>query len=491
MGDTMDKKTNILLITADQLRSSALSVYGNRLVGTKNLSNLSSDGVVFDNHFTQNPVCSPSRMTIFTGRYPRNHGLRENGVSAREGEQTIARVLKRNNYRTGAFGKMHLTPQLGTGADPVKSWPEDDFGFQVTHITNDSKKGEYLEYLNQKDQQAYEYVKRQGEKKIEKDLGGLGEEGVPPQVEENEIDPNLHQTTWISDRVIDFIEDNMEEPFFAWCSFVDPHHPFDPPEPYASMYDPEDVTLPIMPKEGEMEDKPPHFEEMMKGKSPGNEKYNFYTFSPQDYKEVRARYYGMVKLIDENIGRIVQKLKEAGQYEDTIIIFTSDHGELLGDHGLIFKGPFHYDSLIRVPLIIKGTETTGCASRSTEITQHTDIWPTISELAGIELPAGIQGRSLAPMLNGNTGIGYDFALTEQNSGDWGFNIKTLRSEEWRLTYYPGKSYGELYDLRKDSEEYENLWSLGEYQEVRERLIRKLLDKLILTEDPLPIRTAPY
>lgn len=495
------KRPNILLITADQLRRDALGIYENRIIKTPHIDQLASEGVIFDNAYCQNPYCMPSRWSIFTGRYPRSHGVRENGVRFRDEEVTLAQVLRDNGYITAALGKMHLTPQLEV-INEDDNWPEDNFGFQIKYLTNDAKRGEYLEELKERDNAAYALVLKQGEEKIREDLAGAAERSfeLGPQIWENLIPPQLHQSSWIADKFIDFLgaagsgsKDSSginEKPFFAWVSFVDPHHPFDPPEPYASMYHPEVLPLPLR-LEGELEDKPPHFRQMLHGFSPGNEKYDFTRVSDLGWQTIKARYYGMISLIDHNIGRMLDALKQSGCYEDTIIVLSSDHGELLGDHGLLFKGPFHYDCLIRIPLLIKWGKRICGGSRINEICQHIDLLPTLLGYAGLSIPRGVQGRQLQPLIDGDRVSGYDFALVEHDNQAWGFNMKTLRSRIWRLTYYGGQNFGELYDLRQDPHEFANLWAREEYRDIKEELKTKLLDRLIATEDFKLLREANY
>jgi arylsulfatase len=483
----MTKGPNILLITADQLQRKSLSVYGNRAIKTPNIQGLANTGTTMDYHYIQNPVCSPSRATMFTGKYPRNHGLRENGCTMYDGLESIASALKDNGYITGAFGKMHFTPQM-TAYREDDNWPEDDFGFLVKHLTCDHRRGEYMDWLYENYADWYEYMTKPQNRKPVECNGKLWTDA--PQMLENLLPAELHQTTWIANHTIEFIKKERTEPFFAWCSFVDPHHPFDPPEPYASMYNYEDIELPIR-REGEMEDKPEHFRAILTGKGPGNEKYKFDTMSDDVYKMIICKYYGMISLIDDNIGRIIKALKESGQYDNTVIIFTSDHGEYLGDHRLLFKGPFHYDSLIRVPMVINYPSYIPAGSHCKAITQHTDIMPTILQLAGVSVPAGVQGRSMIPAIMGDIGSGYDFALTENFNGDWGMNIKTISSREWKLTYYCGMEFGELYHLRNDPEEFVNLWDNPDFEKIKINLIKKLLDRLIATENTLPLRQCKW
>jgi arylsulfatase A-like enzyme len=488
----MSRKPNILLITADQLRRDALGVFGNRVIRTPHLDDLANNGVVFDQHFTQHPVCTPSRWTIFTGRYPHSHGVWDNGVIYQDGEVTMARVLRENGYRTGAFGKMHLSPQLLNRASEDENWPEDGFGFAEKHLTDDRKRGEYLEDLKRRDPSVHQYVLRQGEEKVREDLMSAAERSfqLAPQLKENKVPAELHQSSWIADRVIDALRAGDGKPFFFWCSFVDPHHPFDAPEPYASMYDLASIPLPVR-RENEMLDKPPHFDEMVRGLSPGNEKYELFRVTDRGWQALRANYYGMVSLIDHNVGRILEALRSAGLFEDTIVAFTSDHGELLGDHGLLFKGPFHYDPLIRVPLVLRWGEAIRGGSRVSGITQHTDLLPTLLGCCGVSVPRGAQGRSLLPLIEGDEGAGYEHALVEHNCGDWGLSLKTLRSRQWRLTWYGGRRAGELYDLCADPNELLNRWPDPAYREARGELEDRLLDRLLATEDTAQERQSKY
>jgi len=488
-------KPNILLITADQLRRDAIGVYGNDRVRTPNIDSLASGGVIFENHFIQNPLCMPSRWSILTGRYPKNHGVRDNGVIFNSDETTLARVLKEDGYDTAAIGKMHLTPRLMCKEEEDENWPDDDFGFSSKCLTDDAKTGGYLDYLKKLDKKAYNYVLKQGKEKVDEDLSKLSQRqfDIAPQLKESLIPYKLHQSSWIADRTIEYLEDPTDAPFFMWCSFVDPHHPFDPPHPYDSMYEIEDTDLPVG-RKNEFDDKPGFFKEMHMGLSPGNEKYDLSKITDTGWKTLISKYWGMVSLIDYNIGRIIKKLEEVNKLDNTIIIFTADHGELLGDHGLLFKGPFHYDSLIHIPMIMKFGKTFRDNRNEKNIsglTQHIDIMPTILDYTGIKIPDGVQGRSLRSNISGKSTKYSDYVLVDHNTGDWGFNVKTLRSNEFRMTYYAGKDYGELYDLIKDPNELYNLWDDNNYKNIRDELTRTLLDTLIETEDIKNPRLSRY
>lgn len=492
MGMTQ-KKPNILLIMADQLRFDALGCYGNTQIHTPHIDSLALNGSTFDNHYIQNPVCSPSRCSILTGRYPKNHGVRDNGIPLRDEEATFPEALRNGGYRTAAIGKMHFTTQFRPKENEEDDWPEDRYGFEVVHTTCDTKTGEYLDWLKQVSKKDYEIVKRQGERKAKEDRASAAEKDLsgPPQVHASEVNPQYHQSHWIADRTIDLINETApEQPFFALCSFVDPHHPFDPPAPYAAMYDPDKLSKPIW-REGELEDKPPHFARHRMGRGFSNEKYDYRSLSDHAWGQVKAAYYGMISLIDDNIGRILDAIRAKGIENDTLVLFTSDHGELLGDHGLLFKGPFLYDCLIKVPMIMKWPDVIPKGARFRQITEHVDLASTLLDYAGVCAGQGMQGMSMAPILRGDKGGGRSCALTEFNCYDWGLSMKTIVTADYKLTYYAGERFGELYDRTADPEEFTNLWYREEYREVRQELLKRLLDRVIETEDTLPLRIGKY
>lgn len=491
--ENSQNRPNILLIMADQLRYDALGCYGNTQIHTPNIDSIALNGSTFDNHYIQNPVCSPSRCSILTGRYPRNHGVRDNGVPLRDEELTFPELLRGNGYHTAAIGKMHLTTQFRPKVNEEDDWPDDRYGFEEVHTTCDTKTGEYLEWLQQASPKDYEIVKMQGERKAKEDRASAADKTVngPPQVYASEVNSQYHQSTWIADRVIDLINETTGgHPFFALCSFVDPHHPFDPPAPYSTMYDPDKLAPPIW-QEGELEDKPPHFMRHRTGCGFSNEKYDYRRLSRHEWGEVKAAYYGMISLMDDQIGRILTAIRDKGLEEDTLILFTSDHGELLGDHGLLFKGPFLYDCLIKAPMIIKWSGTIPKGARYRQLTEHVDIASTILDYAGIRAAGGMQGMSIAPILRGDAGGGHSCTLTEFNCYDWGLAAKTLVTADYKLTYYAGERFGELYDRCTDPQELVNLWDCAEYQPLKQQLICQLLDRVIQTEDTLPLRIGKY
>lgn len=486
-------RPNFLIMMADQLKWDAIGCYGNNEVHTPNIDRIALNGCCLDNHYIQSPMCVPSRCSFITGRYPKNNGTRDNGVALPDCEITLPEVLRNAGYKTGALGKMHFTTQFVPKENEEDDWPEDNYGFEVIHTTCDCKTGEYLNWLKKESPKDFEEVKMQGERKAKEDRASAADKDTsgPPQLYKSAVDPKYHQSTWIGDRAIEFINDSTpDQPFFAFVSWVDPHHPFDPPEPYASMYDPDRLSNPIG-KEGELDDKPPHFKQNYIGKGFSNEKYNYSKLTDRQWRELKAAYYGMITLIDDNVGRIMAALAAKGLTENTVVIFTHDHGEMMGDHGLLFKGPFLYDSIIKSPFVISWPTVLPKGSRFAQITEHTDVMATILDYAGVRGPHGMQGMSIAPILRGDKGAGRDYAMTEFNCYDWGLSLKTIISIDYKLTYYARRPYGELYDRNADPQELVNQWNNPAYAEVKSMLMRRLMDRLIETEDTIPLRIGKY
>ncbi len=447
-------RPNILLIMTDQHRKDAIGIYGNPVIKTPNLDALATGGVRFENCYVQHAACMPSRACIFTGRYPMAHRVRSNGVPLPESEITLAHVFARNGYRTGGAGKFHFIPHYPyrSPLPMMETHPEPYYGFQEFHLGEDGRSGEHWVWIQRNHP---EYHKKP----------------------DHEIPLELHNSFWSASHAIDFIRKcaARNEPFFAFCSFVDPHHSYNPPSPYRETYKEQDMPEPIC-KPDEFADKPPHLRARTKqlegvGKSVA---YN------------RTQYYGEVTLIDDSIGRILKALDELKIRGNTLIVFTSDHGDMLGDHGLYFKG-LAYPQSANVALIFNWPGHLKTGKVVNGIMQEIDIFPTITELVGVENPPGVQGRSQARILTTESNdTGYEYAYIEHAGSDY-----SLRSLKWRFTYYPGKDYGELYDLEKDPHEFTNLWNDSRMQNLKLTLTRELLDRVVQTRDPLPIKEKPY
>lgn len=280
-------------------------------------------------------------------------------------------------------------------------------------------------------------------------------------------------------------------PFFAFASFVDPHHSYDPPPPYSTMYREKDMP-PIAARESERAAKPAYYQKLYEAHRP----------LVEQVARHRTQYYGEVSLIDDCVGRILGALDNLKLRQNTIVVFMSDHGDLLGDHFLFYKGPYHYRQCAAVPLIVNWSGRVRRGKVVEGIVQEIDVMPTILELARCSAPSGVQGRSQKNVLvTDSADTGYTSALIQYGTsgvalpgaaaGDGTPDLWTLRTLEWRLSYYPSLKTGELYRLSDDPGEFVNLWNRTEADRAQRALKEELLDRVLEAHDPLPAREKPY
>lgn len=464
---------NILLICTDQQRFDAVGCYGNSHIETPNLDRLSEHSVVFENCYVQNPVCSPSRASLMTGRYVPSHGLHANGVDLPAGQDLFSRRLADAGYDCGLVGKFHLGAcQYG------RSEPRADDGFRVFRWAHDPYRGSsenaYHRWLKASHPDLYEYA-----------MSGDGEHSWDTMPTET------HYSRWIGDETIDFIQSSRQpdRPFFFVANFFDPHHGFGAPKEYLDRYDPMSLPHPIT-REGELADAPPVLTEASQRSYAGHARgFAEYTF--HELQESRAAYYAMVTLVDDEVGRILDALDAADLTQDTLVVFTSDHGEMLGDHQLMLKGPFMYDCAVRVPLIVRwpGVALPG---RRSELVQWVDLAPTFLQAAGQAVPSRYQGASLSGLLAGSDQSWRDWALCQYRDSGHSYDppvqVTMLRHGQWKLIVHHGRPStsrertGQLFDLAVDSAELHNLWDDPAHRDQRRRLTELLLDVLVATED---------
>jgi arylsulfatase A-like enzyme len=446
-------RPNVLIIMTDQQRRDSLGCYGNPFTRTPNLDRLATDGVRFNRAYCTNPVCMPSRLSLFTGEYVHSHGLWDNGVLIPE-RTTLADDLSRAGYQTSYFGKVHFTPYQGDlrNRESMNLWRElgDDvswtgpfWGFEhveltLLHTENLAHYGKWF-----------------------RDRGGTEEmREHDPETELRSIPVALHDSTFVAERTVDFLESarDRSRPFLAVASFPDPHHPFNPPKEMAALYPTDRIVEPVGSRE-DLRTRPPHYEEHyvypwgLKS-DPIDQTPNGV---PERVKRQRiANTYAMVDLIDRNVGLILAALDEQGLRENTIVIFTSDHGELLGDHGLWFKGPYYYDSLLNIPLVISSP---GCAAGAVteSLISLVDIVPTLHDLLGIEPDRPVDGVSLVPRLTGRSHACRERCLAEhvscRDEGPVAANVVVTRDAKY-VRYSTGVE--ELTDLSADPDEKKNV-----------------------------------
>jgi arylsulfatase A-like enzyme len=360
----------------------------------------------------------------------------------------------------------------------MATFPRPFYGFQEFHLGEDGGCGEYWQWLEQNHP---EYAKSP----------------------DHELPVELHTSYWTASHTISFIQKCVthNEPFFAFCSFVDPHQSYNPPEPYKTMYKEEDMPKPVR-KEGELENS------RFKGTSESN---NFKRYTDRTMYE-RTQHYGEMTFIDDMVGRVVDELERLDVRESTLIVFVSDHGDMLGDHWLWWKGSYHWPGCTNVPLFFNWPGKLQNGKLVVGMVQQTDVFPTILEMAGLSNPPGVQGKSMKKVLTTDEqDTGYEFAYSEGiSTGEYhpeyfdgsgkkrgklrnenGVNTYTIRNLEWRISYFSGAGAGELYDLKKDPDEFNNVWNDPAYREKRIDLFEILMNRVANTRDPLPQRIRPY
>lgn len=487
----MAAKPNVLWICSDQQRRDTLGCYGNRFVHTPNIDALAADGVRLSRAYVQSPVCAPSRASFLSGRYPRTCGVRQNGQDIPETEYLLPRLFADNGYVCGLSGKLHISTCHPSVCPDIERRIDDGYSFFAwSHHPAKAGGGNWKcnDYTNWLTAQGVEYK-------------------TPPLPECKYVNQGmpgeLSQTTWCFNEAMRFIdEQSPDQPWLFSINCYDPHHPFDPPKEYLDRYLPilDQIPLPEYVK-GEFNEKPifQRYDHEGAYNSKGN--YPYDEMTDTDHRYITAAYWAMVDQIDHNVGRIVEHLKQIGQYENTIIIYTSDHGESLGDHGIYLKGPYCYESAVHVPFIVHwGGHTLHGVTRDA-LVEMIDIAPTLCEAAGIPAPASFQGRSFLSLVTDEhcadhfrDSVYAEFYNSNINHRNPKAFLTMVCDGRWKLTkvHAPDGEAdrgGELYDLQSDPNEHHNLYGNPAYAAEQTRMMALLLDKMAQTADPLPMRRA--
>jgi arylsulfatase A-like enzyme len=446
-------RPNLLLVTFDQLRADCLSCYGNPVVQTPNIDRLARRGVRFGQHFSPTPQCVPSRMTIHTGRYPHTHRTLLNSYQIPDDEPTMARILAPAGYRTVCAGERPFAPreQLAGFERRLGVAPGESFGAML------ARKGWAGPNLT---------PDRAAKIAEQKHLHDTRFQAAPvPWPEE------LDEARFHSDQAIQFLKTSGADPFFLHISYRRPHHPFDPVAPFDSMY--ARARFPATRKKpGEMANKPPGQQRAatsVAGFDPSR-------MTQAELDLVKSYYYGMISLSDKYLGTVLDHLDQSGLADNTIVAFLADHGEMLGDHGLMLKGGYMYDQVLHTPLILAGPGVPRGKTIDT-LVDAADLAPTLGELMGFATPYA-QGKSLAPLWS-KPGAAHKGAVFGEFP-----TIKMVRTTDWKLVHYPGQRYGELYDLRKDPDEFDNLYASPDALPQKGEMYKLLADWMIRTGDPM-------
>jgi arylsulfatase A-like enzyme len=515
----MNKKPNFLYIMTDQHRADWLGCMGHPVVKTPHIDALAARGTVFDDFHVASPICMPNRASLMTGRMPSLHGLRHNGCTLPLRANTFVDVLAAGGYRTASIGKSHLQPFLdqpaGRPDDDTErlveeAWKPDLATFDEEQPANYAKTAPYDLKTPYYGYEHVDLVTGHGDR-----CGGhyqqwfrancpdweertdpaneLPHNYTCPQAYRTPIPAEYYPSTWVADRAIDYVQDSAQkdEPFFAFVSFPDPHHPFNPPGKYWDMYSPDQFANDLPYAAHQNPTPPMEFLTDRWEKDMGPEFPQIaFRADPQHIREAMALTAGMVTMIDDQVGRMVAALKESGQFENTVIIFNSDHGDYLGDFDLLLKGALPMRSVTRVPMIWSDAGQATVA-RTDAMANTLDMSASILERAGLAPYNGIQGQSFLKCLTSDAPHRDDLFMEYNDGGSrLGFQpaarVRSLRNKEWRFTTFQTEDWGELYDLTNDPNETHNLWDDPSYSAVKATLSLRMIEHLTAQMDTSPL-----
>jgi uncharacterized sulfatase len=473
------RKPNILLITSDQQRKDSMGVYNPGGARTPNLDKLAADGVVFTRAYTPHATCTPARASILTGQYASRHGAYTIGTTTPENCLKLSSLLSAAGYHTCAAGKMHFQPvsTVGRFESPPRImderfWRDFDgpyYGFQWTRLLNRHTS----EDLSCRMRYGV-WLKDHGLKEADLKKHFSGQTGTWSLPRE------LHPSVFVADHAIEAIRQHRTDarPFFLWASFQDPHPPHVAPPPYDSMFDPDKMDY-LGVRDGEFDGKPAVYRQLyergIRG-LPFGDRFGVPSCGPAraeqetQWRKSTAIHHGMVALMDEEIGRILAALKDSGLYEDTLIVFTTDHGDYLGNHGFRGKGFPAFEEVYNLPFVIKNPGQANAGTRSNALAGSLDIAPTVLDFAGLPIPAQMQGISQRAVFQGRAARARESFLIENRPVQKDFYQKMLVSDGYKLVAYMGESYGELYELASDPHQYRNLWDSPRHRERKQSML---------------------
>ncbi|HET59237.1 MAG TPA: DUF4976 domain-containing protein [Chloroflexi bacterium] len=508
----MSPQPNILLITSDQQHYFTLGVT-NPLIKTPNLDHLAQGGTRFNRAYCPNPTCSPTRASLITGVYPSVHGCWAIGVKTPEDVPTIGDILQQSGYYTALIGKAHFQPLASApGSESIECQPllrdlnfwRDFHGpwYGFSHVetarmhTNESHAGQhYGLWCEEKGLTNWRDYFEDWPPTTERKYKDVYTNGVINW----DLPEEYHPTHWVGERTCANIEASVKDdkPFFLWASFFDPHPPYVVPEPWFSLYDMEDMPIGHF-TPGEFDDMPPQFAktreeqpDFSQYQEPGGKALHGFHSHLHDAAVLRhsmAAYYGMVSLMDAEIGRILDKLDELGIADNTLVVFTSDHGHFLGQHGLIAKGAFHYEDLLRVPLLARYPARIPAGAVSDGLQSIIDLPATFLSAAGIEVPGFMQSQDQLDIWAGRQ-PSREWVMVENRHNPTSVDLRTLITDCYKITVYRDADYGELFDLQDDPQELHNRWDDPDYATIKASLLLTFVQAEIQKEPTRMARIA--
>lgn len=482
----MTKKKNILLITSDQQHFSLMG-YDNPKLKTPNLDRLAKEGMIFNRAYCPNPTCTPSRASIITGVYPSQHGAWALGTKLPEDFPVVGEDFLANGYRTAIVGKGHFQPIKQTDEFPClesrevmndldfwRNFSAPFYGFEDYAMNRDHGHGDagqhYAVWLEERLPNWREYFGGDS-KHLDGHVWNLPEE--------------FHYNTWITEESNRRLEDykKNDDPFFLWVSHPDPHGPHTGPERWVNMYDPDELDIPSV-TEGEHDKNPPHHQ-MTQQEKPDRLVYqeegghdchgvHSHLSKMKNNKERVATIYGKTTMLDHYVGQVLDKLDELGLTNDTLVVYTTDHGDFFGQHGLAGKGAFHYEDMIKIPFVARLPGVIPAGTRTDAMVSLVDLAPTFLDIAGIDVPRSMTGNSQKSVLEGSQEKVRDHIIVENHHQPTTLHLKTYVNDRYKLTVYYNQSYGELFDLEEDPGEINNLWDDPESQDLKQELMLKYI-----------------
>ncbi|MFB3829113.1 MAG: arylsulfatase [Bryobacteraceae bacterium] len=444
-------RPHVLFLMADQFRGDCLASDGNHAIRTPNLDRIAREGARFRCAYSSTPTCTPARSALLTGLSPWNHGMLLMFGMAEQYPFEKARAMRAAGYFTASIGKNHYNPQRNA------------HGYQLM-LLDESGRVQHPEYRS--DYRSWFYSEAPT---LNPDATGIGWNDYPARP--YALPERLHPTRWTGDTAVHFIEGyNAAEPFFLKVSFARPHSPYDPPERFFRMY--QDADLPKA-QVGKWAAK-------FAPRSSGRDDLWHGDLGAEQVRRSRQGYYGSISFVDEQIGRILESLEKRRMLDETLILFTSDHGDMTGDHHL-WRKSYPYESSARIPMLMRWAEGMGAGARGQVLTNPVelrDILPTCLDAAGTAAPRPLDGRSLLELARGKTAdwrefIDLEHGVCYHDENDW----NALCDRNWKYIYHARRGLEQLFDLQRDPHELNDLSgdaaAAGELNRWRGRLLAHL------------------